>query len=79
MIRSGHLNWILVLGLIGLGFVLLWPGMTTDEVDWYVPVKIENLPAGLVAIKSHVKGIEIRARGPGRLFKPFQAKKLNTA
>jgi YbbR domain-containing protein len=76
MIRSGHLKWILVLGVIGLGFVLLWPGMTTDEVDWYVPVKIENLPAGLVAIKSHVKGIEIRARGPRAVIKTLSGQKV---
>ena len=76
MIRSGHLKGILVLGLIGLCFVLLWPGMATDQADWYVPIKIENLPAGLVAIQSHLKGIEIRVRGPRAVIQTLSDQKI---
>lgn len=76
MIRSGQLKWIIVLGLIGLCFVLLWPGMTTDEVDWYVPIEIENLPGGLIAIQSHVKGVEIRVRGPRTVIQTLSNQKV---
>jgi YbbR domain-containing protein len=64
MIRSGYLKAIFALGLIGLCFVLLWPGMATDQAERYVPLKIENLPPGLVAIQAQVKGVEIRVSGP---------------
>jgi len=76
MIRSGHLKWILAFALIGLCFVLLWPGMATDEVDWYVPIKIENLPAGLVAIQSHLKGVEIRVCGPRAIIQTLSKQKV---
>ncbi|MDF1591525.1 MAG: CdaR family protein [Desulfobacterales bacterium] len=76
MIRSGQLKWIFVLGLMGLCFVLLWPGMTTDEVDWYVPIEIENLPKGLIAIQSHPKGVEIRVRGPRTVVQTLSDQKI---
>jgi len=76
MIRSGHLGGALVLGLIGLCIVLLWPGMATDQADRYVPVKIENLPAGLVAIQSQLKGIEIRVSGPRAVIQNLPDRKV---
>ncbi|MEW6671235.1 MAG: CdaR family protein [Thermodesulfobacteriota bacterium] len=50
--------------------------MATHEADRYVSVKIENLPAGMVAIQSHLKGIEIRVRGPQAVIRSLQDQKL---
>ncbi|MFC1815178.1 YbbR-like domain-containing protein [Thermodesulfobacteriota bacterium] len=76
IIRPGHIKWILLSLFVGLGIILIWPDVSTDEADIFVPIIIGKRPSGLTIAGPQVKGLEIRVRGPRAVIKTLSDLKL---
>ncbi len=50
--------------LLGVAAVLSCSGSTAHEAEFFIPVEISGIPSKLTVTGSHLKGIEVRVRGP---------------
>jgi len=50
--------------ILGVTAILSCSGFTAHEAEFFIPVEISGIPSGLTVTGSHLKGIEVRVRGP---------------
>jgi len=75
-LKPGLIKWILLSLFVGLGIILIWPKVSIDEADIFVPIIIGKRPAGLTVAGPRQKGLEIRVRGPKAAIKTLSGLKL---
>jgi YbbR domain-containing protein len=62
--RRRHEKWLVFCFLLGVTAILSCSGFTAHEAEFFIPVEISGIPSGLTVTGSHLKGIEVRVRGP---------------
>jgi YbbR domain-containing protein len=62
--RRRHEKWLVFCFLLGVTAILSCSGFTAHEAEFFIPVEISAIPSELTVTGSHLKGIEVRVRGP---------------
>jgi YbbR domain-containing protein len=62
--RRRHEKWLVFCFLLGVTAILSCSGFTAHEAEFFIPVEISEIPSELTVTGSHLKGIEVRVRGP---------------
>jgi YbbR domain-containing protein len=62
--RRRHEKWLVFCFLLGVTAILSCSGFTAHEAEFFIPVEISGIPSELTVTGSHLKGIEVRVRGP---------------
>jgi len=55
--------YIILIIFIGISIFLLWPRLSIQETDIFIPIDSEKIPEGLILTNSPFNGIEVRIRG----------------
>jgi YbbR domain-containing protein len=58
-----NLKWLFLCFLLGICGFLLWPGLSLQETEIFVPVDSGQIPAGLTITGPPLKDIEVHVRG----------------
>lgn len=74
--RRRHVKWLIFCFLLGVTAVLSCSGFTAQEAEFFIPVEISGIPSGLTVTGSHLKGIEVRVRGPKSALETLAKLKL---
>jgi len=69
--RRRHEQRLIFCFLLGVTAVLSCSGFTAHEAEFFIPVEISGIPSKLTVTGSHLKGIEVRVRGPKSALETF--------
>ena len=62
--RRRHEKRLVFCFLLGVTAFLSCSGLTAHEAEFFIPVEISGIPSELTVTGFHLKGIEVRVRGP---------------
>lgn len=71
-----HEKWLIFCFLLGVTAVLACSGFTAHEAEFFIPVEIGGIPSELTVTGSHLKGIDVRVRGPKSALETLAKLKL---
>ena len=71
-----NLIGLILFFFIGLGMFLLWPYVSVQEVDMFIPVNSEKIPKGLIITNGPFTGIEVHIRGPKSILRNLSDMKI---
>jgi YbbR domain-containing protein len=71
-----NLAGLILFFFIGIGIFLLWPYVSVQEVDMFIPVDTEQIPEGLIITNGPFTGIEVHVRGPKSILRTLSDLKI---
>jgi YbbR domain-containing protein len=76
ILSSRNLTGLILFFFIGVGLFLLWPYVSIQEADIFIPVNSEKIPEGLIITNGPLKGIEVHVRGPKSIVQTLSDLKI---
>jgi YbbR domain-containing protein len=76
ILNSRNLTGLILFFFIGVGIFLLWPYVSVQETDVFIPVDSENIPEGLIITNGPFTGIEVHVRGPKSIIRTLSDLKM---
>lgn len=64
-----NLAGLILFFFIGIGMFLIWPYVSIQEADIFIPIKSEKIPDGLTITNGPFSGIEVHVRGPKSIIR----------
>lgn len=61
---------------IGIGIFLLWPYVSVQETDVFIPIDTEKVPEGLIITNGPFSGIKAHVRGPKSIIRTLPNLKI---
>lgn len=74
--RRRHVKGLVFCFLWGVTAVLSCSGFTAHEAEFFIPVEISGIPSELTVTGFHLKGIDVRVRGPKSALESLAKLKL---
>lgn len=71
-----NLTGLILFFFIGIGIFLLWPYVSIQEADVFIPVDTEKIPEGLIITNAPFTGIEVHVRGPKSIIRTLSDLKI---
>ena len=71
-----NLTGLILFFFIGIGIFLLWPYVSIQEADIFIPVDSKKIPEGLIITNGPFKGIEVHVRGPKSIIRTLSDLKI---
>jgi YbbR domain-containing protein len=71
-----NLTGLILFFFIGIGIFLLWPYVSIQEADVFIPVDSEKIPEGLIITNGPFTGIEVHVRGPKSIIRTLSDLKI---
>lgn len=71
-----NLVGLILFFFIGIGIFLLWPYVSIQEADIFIPVDSEKNPEGLIITNGPFSGIEAHVRGPKSIIRTLSNLKI---
>ena len=71
-----NLTGLILFFFIGIGIFLLWPNISSQEADIFIPVDSEKIPEGLILTNGPFTGIEVHVRGPKSIIRTLSDLKI---
>jgi len=71
-----NLTGLILFFFIGIGIFLLWPYVSIQEADVFIPVDSENIPEGMIITNGPFTGIEVHVRGPKSIIRTLSDLKI---
>ena len=71
-----NLTGLILFFFIGIGIFLLWPYVSIQEADIFIPVDSEKIPEGLIITNGPFTGIEVHVRGPKLIIRTLSDLKI---
>jgi len=71
-----NLTGLILFFFIGIGIFLLWPYVSIQEADVFIPVNTEKIPEGLIITNGPFTGIEVHVRGPKSIIRTLSDLKI---
>jgi len=71
-----NLTGFILIFFIGIGIFLLWPYVSIQEADIFIPVNSEKIPEGLIITNGPFTGIELHVRGPKSIIRTLSDLKI---
>jgi len=71
-----NLTGLILFFFIGIGVFLLWPYVSIQEADVFIPVDSEKIPEGLIITNGPFTGIEVHVRGPKSIIRTLSDLKI---
>jgi YbbR domain-containing protein len=71
-----NLTGLVLFFFIGIGVFLLWPYVSIQEADVFIPVDSEKIPEGLIITNGPFTGIEVHVRGPKSIIRTLSDLKI---
>jgi YbbR domain-containing protein len=76
ILNSRNLTGLILFFFIGVGIFLLWPYVSVQETDVFIPADSENIPEGLIITNGPFTGIEVHVRGPKSIIRTLSDLKM---
>lgn len=71
-----NLAGLILFFFIGIGMFLVWPYVSVQEADIFIPINSEKIPDGLTITNGPFSGIEVHVRGPKSIIRTLSNLKM---